>query len=112
LIGAGASMVLHGEKLIVYGGSQGRHVFFGDLFEFDIATQQWKKIETTGAFPKRRCCHTASMVGDKMLVFGGITADFQNQNQQVTNDLLSFNFGKSNNSTRKTYNKRRYCRVA
>lgn len=86
-------MVLYQGKLYVYGGSQGRHIFYGDLFEYTIETKTWKKVETTGAFPKRRTCHTANVIGDRMYVFGGITSDFEFKDQKVVNDLICFDMG-------------------
>lgn len=95
---AGASMVYWGGRLWVYGGSQGRHVLFGDMFSFDLATNTWNMVvepvtQDRGVVrPGRRTCHTATLVGENdMLVFGGLTSNAQQDDaggHQVTADLL------------------------
>ncbi|CAL8114878.1 unnamed protein product [Orchesella dallaii] len=56
-------------KLIIYGGMSGCRL--GDLYLLDIDTLMWCKPEVGGSTPSPRSLHTATLVGEKMYVFGG-----------------------------------------
>ena len=58
-----------GAKLIIYGGMAGCRL--NDLHILDINTMTWSSPKLTGPAPLPRSLHTASIIGDKMFIFGG-----------------------------------------
>lgn len=55
--------------LVIYGGMSGCRL--GDLWILDIETLSWSRPKTTGAAPLPRSLHSATLIGDKMFIFGG-----------------------------------------
>lgn len=88
---AASCMVHYRNQLWIFGGSQGKQVFFGDLFRFDIDRRQWSMQETFGARdrPARLCCHTGVLVQNRLYVFGGLTASESYKDQHVIGELYS-----------------------
>lgn len=56
-------------KLVVYGGMCGRRL--GDVWFLDIASMTWSEPQLSGPVPLPRSLHTASLIGHRMIVFGG-----------------------------------------
>ncbi|XP_069715775.1 host cell factor 2 isoform X2 [Phaenicophaeus curvirostris] len=56
-------------KMYIFGGMCGCRL--NDLWELDIETMTWSRPETKGTVPLPRSLHTASVIGNKMYVFGG-----------------------------------------
>ncbi|GIY76315.1 host cell factor 1 [Caerostris extrusa] len=56
-------------RLIVYGGMSGCRL--GDLWQLDIETMSWSKPSVQGLSPLPRSLHSATLIGHRMLVFGG-----------------------------------------
>ncbi|XP_034382589.1 host cell factor 2 [Cyclopterus lumpus] len=56
-------------KLYIFGGMQGRRL--DDLWQLDLDTMVWSMAETRGPTPLPRSLHSASVIGNKMYVFGG-----------------------------------------
>ncbi|XP_039194138.1 host cell factor 2 isoform X2 [Crotalus tigris] len=56
-------------KMFIFGGMSGCRL--NDLWELDIETMTWSKPETKGTVPLPRSLHTASVIGNKMYIFGG-----------------------------------------
>ncbi|XP_056590129.1 host cell factor 1a [Triplophysa dalaica] len=56
-------------RLIVYGGMSGCRL--GDLWTLDIDTMTWNKPGIGGAAPLPRSLHSATIITNKMYVFGG-----------------------------------------
>ncbi|XP_026550786.1 host cell factor 2 isoform X2 [Notechis scutatus] len=56
-------------KMFMFGGMSGCRL--NDLWELDIETMTWSKPETKGTVPLPRSLHTASVIGNKMYIFGG-----------------------------------------
>ncbi|XP_075810744.1 host cell factor 2 isoform X2 [Microtus pennsylvanicus] len=56
-------------KMYVFGGMCGARL--DDLWQLDLETMSWSKPETKGTVPLPRSLHTASVVGNKMYIFGG-----------------------------------------
>jgi len=58
--------------LIIFGGSGGDKSF-NDINKFDLVSQKWSKLESTGDFPRPREGHIAKVIGkDRMLIHGGV----------------------------------------
>ncbi|XP_026182888.1 host cell factor 2 isoform X2 [Mastacembelus armatus] len=60
---------LSSPKLYIFGGMQGCRL--DDLWQLDLDTMVWSVPETRGTKPFPRSLHTASVIGNKMYVFGG-----------------------------------------
>ncbi|KAJ7329063.1 hypothetical protein JRQ81_015237 [Phrynocephalus forsythii] len=56
-------------KMFIFGGMSGCRL--NDLWELDLETLTWSKSETKGTVPLPRSLHTASVIGNKMYIFGG-----------------------------------------
>jgi len=56
-------------KLIIYGGMSGCRL--GDLWQLDIETMTWSKPFVYGQAPLPRSLHSATLINNKMYVFGG-----------------------------------------
>lgn len=91
---SGATMVVHDYLLYIYGGCQGKRVIFSDVFTFNPDTLEWKQIKTSEIKPIARCCHTSSVMGGKMYIFGGMIKDPKTNNIISSNELWSLNLGK------------------
>jgi len=66
----GPGLVAVDDKLFVYAGYQGKEEL-NDLWEFNIATREWRKIEGEGEHPPARSVHTANLIGHTMVAYGG-----------------------------------------
>ncbi|CAB1101283.1 unnamed protein product [Ectocarpus sp. CCAP 1310/34] len=66
----GQSVCTYGDNLLLFGGSTGLH-YSNDLFEYNVCSNRWRKLTTTGRKPSPRYKHQAVAVGDKMYVIGG-----------------------------------------
>jgi N-acetylneuraminic acid mutarotase len=61
------------DKLYVFGGGDGTHAL-SDLFALDLmdpSNLRWQNLSPGGPVPVPRGYHTANLVGDKLVVFGG-----------------------------------------
>nr|XP_046234685.1 host cell factor 2 [Scatophagus argus] len=56
-------------KLYIFGGMQGCRL--DDLWQLDLDTMFWSTPQTRGFTPLPRSLHSASVIGNKMYVFGG-----------------------------------------
>ncbi|XP_029016228.1 host cell factor 2 [Betta splendens] len=56
-------------KLFLFGGMQGCRL--DDLWQLDLDTMVWSMPETRGAMTLPRSLHSATVIGNKMYVFGG-----------------------------------------
>ncbi|XP_076338268.1 host cell factor 1-like isoform X3 [Tachypleus tridentatus] len=56
-------------RLIIYGGMSGCRL--GDLWQLEIDTMQWHKPVVNGIPPLPRSLHSATLIGNRMFVFGG-----------------------------------------
>ncbi|CAN0328758.1 unnamed protein product [Ectocarpus sp. 12 AP-2014] len=66
----GQSVCTYGDNLLLFGGSTGLH-YTNDLFEYNVRTNKWKRLVTSGRMPSPRYKHQAVVVGHKMYVIGG-----------------------------------------
>ena len=77
----GHSMTLIENKIYIFGGGGNQqNKMLNDLFEIDITTLIWKKVElsTKYAIPSPRAAHTATSIAFKylLLLFGGDNTRF------------------------------------
>ncbi|XP_051248745.1 host cell factor 2 isoform X1 [Dicentrarchus labrax] len=56
-------------KLYIFGGMQGCRL--DDLWQLDLDTMVWSTPQTRGSTPFPRSLHSATVIGNKMYVFGG-----------------------------------------
>ncbi|XP_028287197.1 host cell factor 2 isoform X2 [Parambassis ranga] len=56
-------------KLYIFGGMQGCRL--DDLWQLDLDTMVWSMPETRGSTPLPRSLHSATLIGNRMYVFGG-----------------------------------------
>jgi N-acetylneuraminic acid mutarotase len=70
-----------GDKLVIFGGRSLDTKFeyfkevFADLWAYDFAAQSWTRLSAPGdTAPAPRFAHAATLDGDRLVVFGGITS--------------------------------------
>jgi hypothetical protein len=78
------TMLAYESALVVFGGE--RSAFsFGDVWMFDIPTGSWEFVTpTSSASPPPRFDHTATLVGDTMVVYGGRSG------KEILGDMWAF----------------------
>lgn len=74
----------NGAKLIIYGGMAGCRL--DDLHILDISTMTWSSPKISGDPPLARSLHSASLIGNKMFVFGGWVPHQESSNNQESKD--------------------------
>lgn len=89
------SMVSYQDCFYIFGGSfdddlfhQGYDFYAKNIHEFNTVTQEWKMIEVKGNVPLKRFKHSAVVVGNNMIIYGGNSTIFED----VYNDVWSLNF--------------------
>jgi len=80
--------VLHDHKLYVFGGMSPSKAPLNDLYYFDIDASTWHLVPPKGVVPAARYGHSAVIVNDTMLVYGGCG----DKNQGAFGDVYSFSF--------------------
>lgn len=74
----GASSTIVGDKMYVFGGrklSRSKPHLTNALYEIDLVTRHWKKLNTHGSRPIPRYFHSMNALGDtKLVCFGGMAA--------------------------------------
>ena len=58
----------YGGGLWVFGGRDGAR-YHSDVWRFDVTTTAWRLVDVAGPAPRR--AHTATLLGDAMVVVGG-----------------------------------------
>lgn len=76
--------VLYSDKIYIFGGYDSG--YDQNIYIYDIATNTWSKITSSGTWPAGRRAHSAVVYGDKMYVFGG------RQGDTLYEDLWAFDF--------------------
>jgi hypothetical protein len=67
------STVHYGNYLVIFGGGNGEDGF-NDVWALDVSDPTrltWREWVTSGDIPQKKGYHTANLVGNKMIVFGG-----------------------------------------
>ncbi|KAG5416771.1 KEL2 [Candida metapsilosis] len=65
------SMSVYKEKIYVFGGVYNNEKVSNDLWEFDVAEEKWKQIQTKGTTPLPVNEHSACVVDDRLYIYGG-----------------------------------------
>ncbi|KAJ2807506.1 hypothetical protein H4S07_003580 [Coemansia furcata] len=76
-VGHTSNIVSSGD-MVVLGGSDGtKLVDMGTVFSYNAVTRQWTRLVATGHVPTSRRSHVSTVVnGTKIVVHGGVSADF------------------------------------
>lgn len=83
---AASAAALLGNKIYLYGGHGGigyARVSFSDLYEFDIETETWTKLEpanTNAQFPEPRGGHSMFANDNIVFIYGGWNSEMQYSN--------------------------------
>ncbi|KAF1958820.1 hypothetical protein CC80DRAFT_468584 [Byssothecium circinans] len=82
----GATTTILGDKLYVFGGrrlSRTRPQLTSDLYELDLITRHWTKVDAKGNIPPPRYFHSVCALGDtKLVCYGGMSPAMSNASQQ------------------------------
>lgn len=66
-----------GDRMVVFGGSigRGKNNFIDSMVSYSFADDKWSSIEKKegATWPSARVKHSATIVGNQMYVFGGLT---------------------------------------
>ncbi len=60
-----------GDKLYLFGGASQKGQMQNDLWVLDLSTMQWTQLHPKGETPHIRCSHTAVLMGQDIVFFGG-----------------------------------------
>ncbi|KAJ1417179.1 Kelch-type beta propeller [Sesbania bispinosa] len=72
------------ERLVIFGGSgEGNGNYLNDLHILDLPTMRWTSPELKGDFPVPRDSHSTLAIGNKLIVYGGDSADQYHGNVHV-----------------------------
>jgi hypothetical protein len=81
----GATTTILGDKLYVFGGrrlSRTRPQLTSDLYELDLVTRHWTKVDAKGDIPPPRYFHSVCGLGDtKLVCYGGMSPASQQPTQ-------------------------------
>lgn len=80
---ASCTLTLLGSKVYVFGGFGGvgyARRAFNDILTIDLNTWQWTRIEAAGQVPEPRSGHSACVVDNKLMIFGGWSSHMQFNN--------------------------------
>ncbi|KAL9645396.1 hypothetical protein ABK040_002595 [Willaertia magna] len=87
---AGHSCVLYNNALYVFGGGNDQHLF-NDLYRLDLDTFTWKLVRTEGSVESvKRINHSANVIANKMIVYGGIVNVNAHAHELMVLDLEHF----------------------
>jgi len=90
---------LPGHSLIVFGGagvepSKYTEILYNDLWAYSFARTRWTRVATKGIEPRPMFDHKAEMLGDNLIVVGGITgvtAQQRHDMNMITSDVMMLN---------------------
>lgn len=64
-------------------GGRNDEALCSNLYRFDVKTLQWEHITTKGVKPEARDGHSASIIGNKMYIFGGYIEGLRRYSQDL-----------------------------
>lgn len=83
--------VLYEGSMVIFGGfvmGSGTGERTNDIYRYHFKDNKWEKVTMLGVYtPKARAGHSAVIVGDTMVIFGG-----RDEDNNKLNDLWLFNF--------------------
>jgi len=80
--------VTYDSRIFVFGGfGDTLNVFYNDLYEYNIAKNEWKAVQVAGDIPRKRTKHCGCVWNDSLFVFGGLEEGKKN-----LNDLMELQF--------------------
>lgn len=86
------SVAFYNGTLIVFGGLKSNGEILGDLWQFDIQTSLWKSLSVP-SWIVPRYGHSATVIGGKMIIFGGVVLTHSKSLPlQATSELATFSF--------------------
>ena len=62
------------QRLLLFGGCNAQNVFFQDTYMLDTRTFTWHRPQHLNTPPAPRNHHTCCLVGNRILLFGGISS--------------------------------------
>uniref|UniRef100_A0A2P2I2D6 Host cell factor 2-like n=1 Tax=Hirondellea gigas TaxID=1518452 RepID=A0A2P2I2D6_9CRUS len=71
-------------KLVIYGGMSGLRL--GDLWMLDIGSMTWERPSVGGMAPLPRSLHSATLINNKMFVFGGWVPLVLEEQKSINNE--------------------------
>lgn len=91
-----AASVAHpaSDRMLVFGGASYGPMFVGfvaydDLWAYDVGERRWSELIAENEGPSGRSRPNAWMVGDRLFVFGGVTATFETLDDLWSYDLTT-----------------------
>jgi N-acetylneuraminic acid mutarotase len=84
------------EKMIIFGGVTRQWIPLDDTWVYDVATNTWEHLKTTGFPPYPRFLHQASIMHHKLFILAG-TANNMPLDDMMTLDLLAGNIWEETN---------------
>jgi hypothetical protein len=79
------SVTLDDDHILIFGGLADKNKRFDDVWIFEVSTGVWRNVKHAGTPPCPRAHHSATMVGNKMYVWGGYGG--HGQRRSFYNDL-------------------------
>lgn len=76
--------MVYNNQLYIFGGYDGH--YRNDLYKFSFRTNQWLEIRRDGLWPKSRYRTSATVLGQRMYLFGG------HDGARQLNDFFFFDF--------------------
>jgi hypothetical protein len=84
-----------GNKLYIFGGTDGAVNSLNDLYEFDIISEQWKQIDQNGNIPEGRAGGTLHYFNNYLILCGGGVWIKNSHWSERFNDIRFFDIKKS-----------------
>ena len=67
--------------LVIYGGVYGYNKMLNSLYILNLAKMVWDKPTMAGIAPSERAWHSANVIGENMIVAGGLLQDGSSSNE-------------------------------
>jgi N-acetylneuraminic acid mutarotase len=83
-------MYLFGGHFTDFDGKRSTRTFFNDLHSYDISKSVWKEIQYGGDIPIGRSWHSATVLNESLVIFGGFR--MEDRREEYFNDLFIFDF--------------------
>lgn len=75
----GHSSILYDNMIFIFGGGNDKKIY-NDLYSFDIENLKFKQTNpSSNLIPSQRIHHTCNIIGNKMIIFGGVGKYFSNE---------------------------------